>query len=140
MHTLQHNGIQRLPEHWRWLGTRVRLGLTPDEPRMIAAYLETGRQACVAGLLNPWWMGEQSFKLLLAAALDPHLPWHWRMHCLNQAHQPLMQLEQIVERHPQWRPVFVSLAQRLARAEMCPSHLPMMDPPYAERPAIPGKT
>jgi hypothetical protein len=83
MHTPKQNSIRSLPEYWRWLGTRVRLGLTPDEPRLITAYLETGRQACLADLLHPWQMNEQSFQTLLAAALDPHLPWHWRSHCLS---------------------------------------------------------
>jgi hypothetical protein len=41
MHTPKQNSIRSLPEYWRWLGTRVRLGLTPDEPRLITAYLET---------------------------------------------------------------------------------------------------
>ena len=129
MHTLKHSGIRRLPERWRWLGTRIRLGLTPDEPRLIAAYLETGRQACLADLLHPWRMSEQSFQTLLATALDRQLPWHWRTHCLNHAHQPLMQLERFAQSRSEWRPQFVVLQQRLARADMRPG-----EPPYDEHP------
>lgn len=132
MHTLKQNNIRRLPEHWRWLGTRVRLGLTPDEPRLITAYLETGRQACLADLLHPWQMNEQSFQILLATALDPHLPWHWRSHCLNHSHQPLMQLGDFAERRPEWHPRFIALVEQLSRARVPPEDRPV-EIPYNER-------
>ncbi|MDD2990929.1 MAG: hypothetical protein PHI64_18485 [Zoogloea sp.] len=140
MHTLTQTSIRRLPEHWRRLGTRVRLGLTPDEPRLIAAYLETGRQACLADLLHPWRMSERCFETLLATAQDPQLPWHWRLHCLNHAHQPLMQLKRYADNRPEWRPLYLPLVQRLARASMAPSTPPPHEQPYGERPVAPRKT
>ena len=128
MHTPKQNSIRSLPEYWRWLGTRVRLALTPDEPRLITAYLETGRQACLADLLHPWQMNEQSFQTLLAAALDPHLPWHWRSHCLNHSHQPLMQLGDFAKRRPEWRPRLITLVEQLSRAKMPPRTVPWRCP------------
>jgi hypothetical protein len=123
-HFLQLSPLER----WRWLGARIRWGLSANDPRVISYFLAIGNQACASGYLHPWSLGEQSLTLLLNTATDCQLPWHWRVYCLDSAYHPLSTLEQLVQRHPEWRPTYVLLRQHLARADMRPSIPPRDEP------------
>lgn len=89
----------RLPaiEQWYWLRMRVRLGLWPNEPAVIAAMLQQGMYL---GLLRPaqaWSLGVEMADCLLAAAADRTLPRHWRRWCLQGCEQVLPCLQRVAQ-------------------------------------------
>lgn len=99
-------------EDWHRLGMRVRLGLRPDDPRLISAYLRAGEQLISKGHA-PWPIHDQALSLLLATAYDAFLPIAWRVSCLDTCGRPLSALGGLVSDDQAARRL-QELARRLA--------------------------
>ena len=87
----------RLPvnEQWYWLRMRVRLGLLPNEPAVIATLLQQGMYLSLQRPAQAWPLGVAMADCLLAAAADRALPRHWRRWCLQGCEQVLPGLQRV---------------------------------------------
>lgn len=112
MSPLASGGALSDREGWRRLGMQVRLGLRPDDPRLITAYLRAGEQLVTRGHA-PWPIHDQALSLLLATACDALLPIAWRVSCLDTCGRPLSALGALVNDDVSARRLQV-LARRLA--------------------------
>lgn len=106
-------------EEWHRLGMHVRLGLRPDDPRLISAYLRAGDQLVARGHA-PWPIHDQALCLLLATAYDALLPIAWRVSCLDSCGRPLSALGALVSDDESARRL-QALARRLAAFSYNPS-------------------
>lgn len=77
---------------WRRMGMHVRLGLQPDDPRLLARYLVCGEALIEREGREPWPVHERMLALLVATARDALLPGSWRRACLEAARRPLAAL------------------------------------------------
>lgn len=111
-------------ERWRWLGARIRWGLTPCTPGTLAYFLAAGNQACANGLIEPWELAEHNLRLLLDSATDRLLPWHWRVLCLDWSYRPLQSLESLALGSPVRREALQRWRRQVADADMSPGISP----------------
>ncbi len=113
---------------WHGLAARIRCGLSPDEPRLLTAYLAEGQSLVQSGALSPWEGAQRSLALLMQTASDPELPLHWRHICLDHACRPLEDLARCA-RDPFQRQVLETWRWRLAHLELGPAQRTSDVPP-----------
>ncbi|BAL94754.1 hypothetical protein [Rubrivivax gelatinosus] len=83
---------QAAARHWQRIAMHIRLGLEPDEPRLLCAYHHQGERLIAAYGRPAFATHERMLRLLLDTAEDTLLPVCWRMTCLNAASRPLARL------------------------------------------------
>jgi hypothetical protein len=103
-------------ESGRWMSRQIRCAMDPDEPRLIEHYLAEGRYLACCTATSPWIIAETSVRLLLDTAADIALPWHWRSYGLDQAWQPLRELERLSQCLKRWQ----RYPRQLATCELQP--------------------
>lgn len=86
-----------LLRRWDRLGISVRCAYKPFCACDLRAYLQAARQVIAAGTLPQVQVHKRTLCVLLQAARDPALPWHWRCACLDFAAQPLARLRTLLE-------------------------------------------
>lgn len=107
-------------ECWQRLALRVRFALFPDDPCLLAAYLEQGLELIAAYGHAAWQVHERALVLLLDTAEDALLPIAWRMSCLDTCCRPLGQLSPLVDSDARASRLR-TLAWRLARFSLQPA-------------------
>lgn len=105
---------------WQHLALHIRFALSPDEPRLVTAYLAQGMALVAAHGHEPWRVHERALTLLLDTACDALLPIAWRMSCLDACCRPLGQLGPLVDSHARATRLR-TLAWRLARFSLQPA-------------------
>lgn len=108
-------------ERWRRAGQRVRLGIDPDEPRLVERYLDLARSLAPTTALSAWECARQTTQLLLDTAADPALPMHWRQLCTDYLHRPLSELAAIASDETR-QAVLRRLRWQLATLDLNPDH------------------
>lgn len=83
-------------EFWQRLGMQLRLGLYPDDPRLVARYLFCGDALMSRHGYSPWWVHDRMLSLMLATAYDPLLPMVRRLTCLDACSRPMSTLGALV--------------------------------------------
>jgi hypothetical protein len=84
-------------ERWDRLGLAVRCGHAPTQPALIRRYLEAARRLEASGDLDALSVQRRSFGLLIQTALDPALPWTWRLACLDHTTLPRARLTSLLK-------------------------------------------
>tara|TARA_Y100000034_G_C6631509_1_gene275713 strand:- start:6 stop:365 length:360 start_codon:yes stop_codon:yes gene_type:complete len=79
------------------LRNKIRFGLEPDNPALIALWLAN---ECDVNSTNKDYrelskMYEQQFRLLLETIIDELVPAYWRRTCLDYIYRPLSSLQRI---------------------------------------------
>jgi len=105
--------------HWQRIAMHIRLGLEPDEPRLLCAYHHQGERLVAAYRQRAWTVHERMLRLLLDTAEDALLPVCWRMTCLDAASRPLARLGPLVADDEQAERL-QALSARLARFTLRP--------------------
>ncbi len=117
-------GHAELPQQvdlWQHLGLHVRLALSPNDPRVLTAYLTQGLALIDAHGQEPWGVHERSLSLLLDTANDAFLPMVWRIACLDVCCWPLGQLRPLADSEARAARLR-ELAWRLANVSLHPTH------------------
>ena len=89
-------GPEAAADLWRRLGMQIRLGLCPDDPRLVARYLYCGEALVARYGHAPWRVHDRMLSLLLGSAYDPLLPMAWRLVCLDACCRPMSALGALV--------------------------------------------
>lgn len=110
---------QAATRHWQRIAMHIRLGLEPDEPRLLCAYHHQGERLIAAYGLPAFGTHERMLRLLLDSAEDTLLPVCWRMTCLNAASRPLARLAPLLADDEQAQRL-QALSARLAQFTLRP--------------------
>ena len=88
---------QTLLALWDRVGITVRCGYHPFCPCPVRAYLEFTCRVALRGLRSEAVAQQRALEVLLQAARDEALPWHWRSICLECARLPLIRLTDLLQ-------------------------------------------
>ncbi len=81
-------------EQWRWMGTRVRLALTPTDTTPVQDYVAQVLYLNATFRWRLWPLAAEAAELLMRTCADQALPHRWRALCFAHARLPLQWMQQ----------------------------------------------